>query len=64
MISTLWFILTRVWLGRHYLSGVCVGSITGWAVYQTITCLWLTRAQIQSFKYFFSYVLRLISFRA
>lgn len=59
-VSCLWFILTRVWLGRHYLSDVVGGAVIGSLVYFTISELWLSRAQIQSFKYFFNYVLRLI----
>ena len=59
-VSCLWFILTRVWLGRHYLSDVCVGAVCGSLVYFSVSALWISRGQIQSFKYFFSYVLRLI----
>jgi len=59
-VSCLWFILTRVWLGRHYLSDVCAGAVLGSCVYAGVSALWITRGQIQSFKYFFSYVFRLI----
>ena len=59
-VSCLWFILTRVWLGRHYLSDICAGALLGSGVYAGVSTLWITRGQIQSFKYFFSYVFRLI----
>jgi membrane-associated phospholipid phosphatase len=33
-INLLWFVLTRVWLGRHYLGDVIVGSLNGYCAFK------------------------------
>jgi len=52
-LTTLWTVLSRLWLGRHYLSDIIAGSLLGACVYFFVGSTWITALQIQNIFLFF-----------
>jgi len=62
--NVFWFVLTRVWMGRHHLFDVIAGSFNGFIVYKILLFLWLDTHQTRSISYFGKYVLHLFGFKS
>jgi membrane-associated phospholipid phosphatase len=60
-INLLWFVLTRVWLGRHYLGDVIVGSLNGYCAFKLVCYLWMSSDQIAQMLLYSSYVFTLFA---
>lgn len=61
-LTTLWTILSRLWLGRHYLSDITAGSLLGACVYFFVASTWFTALQIQNISHFFKQLLSFVNF--
>jgi len=60
-INLLWFVLTRVWLGRHYLGDVLVGSLSGYCTFRLVCYLWMSSSQLAQMALYSSYLFTLFS---